>query len=374
MKTIIVSISLAAAFLISCASTPAELPEQVIQQEKAKTVTRNGSEEYIITEETFEKLRSLPSDDMRVASRKNVAYHLLCLTGQEIMLSESSDYLESTESYSNCDLVRMCSRDSDPAKPSNVFLFVSPNKENIEKLRTQFETEAVKYFGEEGVKNFSEDGVLLVQAWSGIFEHPTSLKPLTYGYTSFNIYQHSDGNWVYVIMTASFPDVVTNDSPARPVLIDELRHSLEHKLSPQMTPASRKNFEYFLIGFDGAGHDFWDLYESFGGEVGGNCYENRTEQKPDYAITNICIVSDEDSLSVEDAFFIFTSMDRSALEKRKAQFERETANFLGAASRIHEASNSILWSRGNYLYTSRAISRHEDGTWVYCVSASYVML
>lgn len=151
-------------------------------------------DKYHITNEIFDTLqRPLGfklSSSLSPISRKNWEYHMDGIGWWDIYLMTGKKpgngiYEKPSEQKQDCEIIELQNVKSQYDNTVNMveLMFVSSNKETVENLRKEFSLVARDFLGTSG--NIYDDSV----SWEGS----------RYSYTSYNIQQHEDGKWIYII-------------------------------------------------------------------------------------------------------------------------------------------------------------------------------
>ena len=143
-------------------------------------------------------------------------------------------------------------------------------------------------------------------------------------------------------------------------IFDTLQRPLGFKLSSQLKPISRKNWEYHMVGIG-----WWDIYLMSGKKLGNGIYEKPTEQKSNCEIIELHNVKSQYDSIVNAVEILFVSSDRDYLERLRSNFYAAAVKFFGNAGK--DFKDHVSWESGWISYTSYDIKRHESGNWVYLV-------
>ena len=146
-------------------------------------------------------------------------------------------------------------------------------------------------------------------------------------------------------------------------IFDTLQRPLSFRLSPQVKPINRLDWEYHMAGIG-----WWDIYLMTGRKLGNGIFEKKIETKSNCQIIELHNVKSEYDSSVLMVEVIFVSSDRTALENLQTQFGIEATNFFGKQGEVSN-NKSKTWTAGWIHYTSYPIQQHENGKWVYLVSS-----
>lgn len=180
--------------LVACTSAPQKTDSAQSSIASASTQIASVPEEYSITSEIFDALQrplgfNLTSQ-LKLISRKNWEYHMVGIGWWDIYLMSGKKlghtiYEKPSEQKSNCEIIELHDVKSQYDSIVNAveILFVSSDRDYLERLRSNFYAEAVKFFGKSG--EVSSDSISWDSSW--------------FSYTSYDIKRHESGNWVYLV-------------------------------------------------------------------------------------------------------------------------------------------------------------------------------
>lgn len=147
-----------------------------------------------------------------------------------------------------------------------------------------------------------------------------------------------------------------------PEIFETLQRPLGFKLSSQLIPISRKNWEYHMNGIG-----WWDIYLMTGKKLGNGIYEKPSEQKQNCEIIELQNVKSQYDNTVNMVELMFISSNKENIENLRNEFSLIANNFLGTSGNVYD--DSVSWETARYSYTSYNIQQHEDGKWIYIISS-----
>ncbi|MDE7228350.1 MAG: hypothetical protein K2N31_08500 [Treponemataceae bacterium] len=145
-------------------------------------------------------------------------------------------------------------------------------------------------------------------------------------------------------------------------IFDRLQRPLGHKVSTQLQPVSRKNWEYHMAGIG-----WWDIYLLSGKKLGNGIYEKSVETTADNEIIELHGIKSPSDNTVNMVEILFVAQDKNSVENIRNEFQQEATKFFGKQGK--QSVGSTEWESGWFSYASYSIQQHESGKWIYLVSA-----
>lgn len=145
-------------------------------------------------------------------------------------------------------------------------------------------------------------------------------------------------------------------------IFDRLQRPLGHKVSTQLQPVGRKNWEYHLTGIG-----WWDIYLLSGKKLGNDIYEKSVETTANNEIIELHGIKSPSDNTVNMVEILFVAQDRNSVENIRNEFQHEATKFFGKQGK--QSDGYTDWELGWFSYASYIVQQHESGKWIYLVSA-----